>query len=134
MIRRPPRSTLTDTLVPYTTLVRSHAETVKDIRADADKIGERSIEVEAQTAARAMLFGLRQSEGKEAVNNLGLLLHTALASHVGEVRLSDIRPVFEEHQARLKLLSTRTPTEAGVPTRGRTTLRPGLSQKAPTKH
>src|SRR3546814_20168933 len=27
-----------------------HAETVKDIRADADKIGERSIEVEAQTA------------------------------------------------------------------------------------
>src|SRR3546814_764218 len=45
-----------------------HAETVKDIRADADKIGERSIEVEAQTAARAMLFGLRQSEGKEAVN------------------------------------------------------------------
>src|SRR3546814_14553764 len=72
-----------------------HAETVKDIRADADKIGERSIEVEAQTAARAMLFGLRQSEGKEAVNNLGLLLQTALASHVGEVRLSDIRHVVE---------------------------------------
>src|SRR3546814_14939764 len=70
-----------------------------------------------------MLFGLRQSEGKEAVNNLGLLLQTALASHVGEVRLSDIRPVVEEHQARRKLLETRHRTGDEIHTRGRTSLR-----------
>src|SRR3546814_1977069 len=30
MIRRPPRSTRTDTLLPYTTLFRSHADRVPD--------------------------------------------------------------------------------------------------------
>ena len=98
-----------------------YAEAVKDTRADAEKIGERPIEVDAQTAARAMLFGIRQSEGKEAVNNLGRLLQTALASHVGEVRLSDVRPVVEEHQERAKLLETRHRTGDEVHTRGRTT-------------
>src|SRR3546814_10925636 len=34
MIRRPPRSTRTDTLFPYTTLFRSPAPAVKDMRAD----------------------------------------------------------------------------------------------------
>src|SRR3546814_10417525 len=32
MIRRPPRSTRTDTLFPYTTLVRSHREVDRDRR------------------------------------------------------------------------------------------------------
>src|SRR3546814_4733727 len=32
MIRRPPRSTRTDTLFPYTTLFRSHANSNKDYR------------------------------------------------------------------------------------------------------
>src|SRR3546814_15240745 len=36
MIRRPPRSTRTDTLVPYTTLFRSSAKS--DIGADADQV------------------------------------------------------------------------------------------------
>src|SRR3546814_19618862 len=53
-----------------------HAVTVKDIRADADKIGERSIEVEPQTAEMAMLFGLRNSEGPEGVNTPRWLLPT----------------------------------------------------------
>src|SRR3546814_19356623 len=38
MIRRPPRSTLTDTLCPYTTLVRSRAGHVGD-KIDADRRG-----------------------------------------------------------------------------------------------
>ena len=111
-----------------------HADTVKDVRADAEKIGERLIEVEAQTAARAMLFGLRQSEGKEAVNNLGLLLQTALASHVGDVRLSDIRPVVEEHQARAKLLETRHRTGDEIHTRGRTSRRTARLEMALSDH
>lgn len=98
-----------------------HAEAVRETRADAEKNGERQIDVEASIAARAMLFGIRQSEGKEAVNNLGRLLHTALASHVGEVRLSDVRPVVEEHQRRAKLLETKERTGDEIHTRGRTT-------------
>src|SRR3546814_10875367 len=35
MIRRPPRSTLTDTLFPYTTLCRSWFPAARDIRADS---------------------------------------------------------------------------------------------------
>src|SRR3546814_12600447 len=35
MRRRPPRSTRTDTLFPYTTLVRSHAQRLADHYADA---------------------------------------------------------------------------------------------------
>jgi conjugative relaxase-like TrwC/TraI family protein len=111
-----------------------HAEAVKETRADAEKIGERSIEVDAQTAARAMLFGLRQSEGKEAVNNLGRLLQTALASHVGEVRLSDIRPVVEEHQARAKLLETRHRTGDEIHTRGRTSRKAARLEMALSDH
>lgn len=98
-----------------------HAEAVRQTRADAEKIGERPVAVDAPTAARAMLFGIRQSEGKEAVNNLGRLLRTALASHVGEVRLSDVRPVVEQHQDREKLLATRERTGDEIHTRGRTT-------------
>ncbi|MHA6766206.1 MobF family relaxase [Sphingobium ummariense] len=111
-----------------------HAEAVKDTRATAEKVGERKIEVELATAARAMLFGLRQSESKEAVNNLGRLLQTALASHVGEVRLSDIRPVVEEHQARAKLLETRHRTGDEIHTRGRTTRKTARLEMALSDH
>ncbi|WP_443971452.1 MobF family relaxase [Sphingobium sp. CR28] len=100
-----------------------HAEAVREARADAEKIGDRLIEVEASVAARAMLFGIRQSEGKEAVNNLGRLLQTALASHVGEVRLSDVRPIVEEHERRTKLLATKERTGDNIHIRGRTTRR-----------
>ena len=111
-----------------------HAEAVHDTRADAEKAGARDIEVPQPVAARAMLFGLRQSEGKEAVNNLGRLLQTALASHVGEVRLSDVRPIVEEHQARAKLLETRHPTGDEVHTRGRTSRKTARLEMALADH
>ncbi len=111
-----------------------HAEAVREARADAEKIGERPIEVDGPTAARAMLFGIRQSEGKEAVNNLGRLLQTALASHVGEVRLSDVRPVAEEHQASEKLLATVYRTGDEIHTRGRTTRRTARLELALSDH
>src|SRR3546814_9231107 len=38
MIRRPPRSTRTDTLFPYTTLFRSYGAEVKDILIDCDVV------------------------------------------------------------------------------------------------
>src|SRR3546814_1239802 len=43
MIRRPPRSTRTDTLFPYTTLFRSHTAAAPDLpRVDEQGIGARS--------------------------------------------------------------------------------------------
>lgn len=111
-----------------------HAEAVKETRESAEKSGERKIEVDLSTAARAMLFGLRQSEGKEAVNNLGRLLQTALASHVGEIRLSDIRPVIEDHEARAKLLETRHRTGDEIHTRGRTTRKTARLEMALSDH
>src|SRR3546814_3980137 len=61
MIRRPPRSTRTDTLFPYTTLFRSHGRAVRGDRRDAAQApgdGEgrlaRGPEDRGQAAARAL--------------------------------------------------------------------------------
>src|SRR3546814_12585657 len=48
MIRRPPRSTRTDTLFPYTTLFRSAAEEIKD-RSGRGKDADLHTEVAGQT-------------------------------------------------------------------------------------
>lgn len=111
-----------------------HAEAVRNTRADAEKAGARHIDVPQPVAARAMLFGLRQSEGKESVNNLGRLLQTALASHVGAVRLSDVRPIVEEHEARAKLLQTRYRTGDEIHTRGRTSRKTARLEMALADH
>ncbi|NKJ03012.1 MobF family relaxase [Novosphingobium sp. SG707] len=100
---------------------RPYADKIEQLRVDADKVGERSLPGDKVMAARAMLFGIRQAETHEAVNNLGQMLRLGLASHVGEVRLADIRPLAEEHEERRKLLATRQPTGDQVHIRGRTT-------------
>src|SRR3546814_11484047 len=56
MIRRPPRSTRTDTLFPYTTLFRSHAAAV----------GGRNVEVVVRATAR------NRVEGIDAVDEVGV--------------------------------------------------------------
>lgn len=94
----------------------------------------RPYDCEPATAARAMLFGLRQSEGREAVNNLGQLFRTALASHVGEVRLDDIRPLAEAHQEQAKLLQARHATGDLILTRGRTSRRSARLELALSDH
>jgi ATP-dependent exoDNAse (exonuclease V) alpha subunit len=81
-----------------------------------------------------MLFGIRQAEGREAVNSLGQLLRTALASHVGEVQLDDVRPLAEAHGAQRKLLETRHPTGDMVHTRGRTSRRTARLELALSDH
>lgn len=111
-----------------------HAEAVHDTKAQAELVGERSIEVPVSLSARAMLFGLRQSEGREAVNNLGRMLQVALASHMGEARLSDVRPHIEEHLERAKLLETRHRTGDEVHTRGRTSRRTARLEMALSDH
>ena len=111
-----------------------HEQAIEETRLAAEKIGDRTLAVPTQLAARSMLFGLRQSEGREAVNNLGRLLRVALASHVGEVRLSDIRPLAHEHEARRKLLATRHQTGDEIHTQGRTTRRTARLELAFSDH
>lgn len=86
------------------------------------------------TARRATLFGIRQAETREAVNNLGSMFRLALASHVGEVRLDDIRPLITEHEARAKLFATREPTGDRTLTRGRTSRRTARIEIALSQH
>ncbi|MDB5575685.1 MAG: TrwC protein [Bradyrhizobium sp.] len=105
----------------WATRAAEHLPALISVRATADTVGERDLPPHAADAGRAMLFGIRQAETGEAVNNLGRMLRIGLASHVGEVRLDDIRPLVEAHQARTKLLATTEQTGDAVLTRGRTT-------------
>jgi conjugative relaxase-like TrwC/TraI family protein len=111
-----------------------HREAVTFVRQQADQRGRREVAATAAQAARAMLFGIRHEEEREAVNNLGRLFGRALASHVGEVRLSDVRPLAEAHEGRRKLLDVRSPTGDGDLTRGRTTRRTARLELALSDH
>src|SRR3546814_9419804 len=62
MIRRPPRSTRTDTLFPYTTLFRS-----KEIGDIVSEINLRAILVALFTPAKIVLPRLRRGEQEERV-------------------------------------------------------------------
>src|SRR3546814_7166360 len=62
MIRRPPRSTRTDTLFPYTTLFRSVDDVV---RPDAVVAGEQARVVLQAEAARGLHRGVRAPQQRE---------------------------------------------------------------------
>lgn len=111
-----------------------HRDSILGVRAEADATGHRDLAPDARLSARAMLFGIRQAETREAVNNLGRMFRLALASHVGEVRLSDVRPLVEEHESRFKLLATSHQTGDQIQTRGRTTRRTARLELALSEH
>lgn len=104
------------------------------ILADVREAGDRPVPVEPADAARAALFGIRQSEGREAVNPLGRVIATGLASHVGEVRFEDLKPLLIDHESRRKLLATRGQTGDAILTRGRTSRRTVRLEQALTQH
>src|SRR3546814_13220492 len=62
MIRRPPRSTRTDTLFPYTTLFRS---ALMAALRDAKQVDARGIEIERANVAEAVAKGLSVVQGDE---------------------------------------------------------------------
>jgi energy-coupling factor transporter ATP-binding protein EcfA2 len=113
----------------WATRAGDHANALEGVRQGADRQGDPG-RTEPGSPRRAALFGIRQAETREAVNNLGKLYRLGLASHVGEVRLSDIRPLLAEHEARAKLLSTRAPTGDQTLTRGRTSRRTARMEQA----
>jgi conjugative relaxase-like TrwC/TraI family protein len=111
-----------------------HRAVLDEVRAVVDRNGERALDVDAATAGRATLFGIRQAETREAVNNRGRILRLGLASHVGEVRLSDLLPRLAIHEDRRKLLATHIQTGDQTLTRGRTTRRTARLELALTQH
>lgn len=118
----------------WRTRLGEHAPTLDSLRAEAEKGGERIFPLAPAEAARAALFGVRQTEGREAVNPLGRLITKALAPHVGEVRFGDVRPLLEGHEARRKLLATREQTGDQILNRGRTTRRSVRFEQALAQH
>src|SRR3546814_9279027 len=103
MIRRPPRSTRTDTLFPYTTLFRSHADGLEVVLDDAAQLGDQRRHVHAaglEVAALGVEHGLHlvDQEGDVA----------ALAEHRGHDpgERDDPLEVFrsEEHTSELESL------------------------------
>lgn len=111
-----------------------HIPALNAVRTAADLVGAKSLAPTAMTASRAMLFGIRQAETGEAVNNLGRMLKIGLASHVGEVRLADILPLAQQHQERAKLLTAPHQTGDEILTRGRTTRRTARLETALSEH
>src|SRR3546814_9713461 len=58
MIRRPPRSTRTDTLCPYTTLFRSKIEKIQEIERKADFLRNATFLVGTVALALAMIVAI----------------------------------------------------------------------------
>jgi conjugative relaxase-like TrwC/TraI family protein len=115
---------------------RSKAQhtTLEHVRDEAARGAPREVPIDPAMAARATLFGMRQAETGEAVNNLGKMIRLGLASHVGDVRLAEVRPLLEEHEARLKLLAIRAESGDQVHTRGRATRRSARLEQALSWH
>src|SRR3546814_10289854 len=119
MIRRPPRSTRTDTLFPYTTLFRSPAE------AGPPQYRLLGLVLELLAQQRTELGGAARSVGGrrclavlgQGLGRLGFVLgldrqlqRTALAIHAGELgldRVADLQPLAGVLDALLDRKSTR---------------------------
>jgi len=113
---------------------KAHRNALDETLASAAGREDPTVAIDAMTARRATLFGIRQAEAREAVNNLGRFVRLGLAAHVGEVRLEDVRPLIAEHEAREKLFATREPTGDHVLVRGRTTRATARLELALSQH
>ncbi|WP_333837408.1 MobF family relaxase [Novosphingobium sp.] len=118
----------------WTVRARPWQAEIDRVSEQAREKGEQTILPDPRTAARAVLFGIRQTETHEAVNNLGRYYRTALASHVGEVRLGEVRPLIAEQEARIKLLRTIRQTGDQTLLKGRTSLRTVRLELALSEH
>src|SRR3546814_2792753 len=85
MIRRPPRSTRTDTLFPYTTLFRSRQ--VQPAEPDAGCRPVASPDpVHAQLAVRQVRHDLAPPEMKIATESSGVEVHARSEEHTSELQ------------------------------------------------
>src|SRR3546814_9339133 len=96
MIRRPPRSTRTATLFPYTTLFRSRLAE-HDIN-DHDRCRRRHATFDQQDRYR------HQSAGDRPADCLQILNCPVLDTNMDEARLIDLETRSEEHTSELQSL------------------------------
>ncbi|MCG2841286.1 relaxase domain-containing protein [Sandaracinobacter sp. RS1-74] len=107
---------------------------LQEIANEVARKGEQTLEPDRRVAAQAAAFGVRQAETHEAVNNMGRFYRIALASHVGEVRLEDVRPLLEAQEATSKLFRTIQQSGDRTQMRGRTSLRTVRLELALSEH
>jgi conjugative relaxase-like TrwC/TraI family protein len=100
-----------------------HLETLSQVARDAEHEASQPRDPDPRSPARAAAFGIRQTETHEAVNNVGRIYRTALASHVGEVRFDDVRPLLAAQEAASKMFRTHRQTGDDLLIRGRTSYR-----------
>src|SRR3546814_9657830 len=103
MIRRPPRSTRTDTLVPYTTLFRSDYKTLTAGTGVENNSGGLSITFTASTAARSGVIRISGHLGdgnppvaersEEHTSELQSLLRISYAVFCLKQKNNDSRPI-----------------------------------------
>ena len=111
-----------------------HSEELERMLGEAEQAASPEVRVDHGAVGRAALFGVRQAETGEAINNLGKMIRLGLASHVGEVRLGEVRPMLSEHEERGKLLATRFESGDQVHTRGRTTSKTARLEQSLAMH
>src|SRR3546814_4750615 len=106
MIRRPPRSTRTDTLFPYTTLFRSqrfpeqHAAVLALVVQRAEAVEEHHERQHDERPGRT-----QQQRQVDALGELDHVLRTHLAGELADVQAVDADPVrSEEHTSELQSL------------------------------
>ena len=128
------RASLEELTERWTARAASHAPALTTMQDRMRARGERNLEPSTAVSARAGLLGIRQNEEREAVNNLGRILRSALGSHIGEVRLEDVRPSISEHEVRRKLLATREATGDDLLVRGRTTRKSARLEQSFVQH
>ncbi|MBV1687697.1 relaxase domain-containing protein [Novosphingobium sp. G106] len=133
---RPPKAKLgLDALrEQWTQRAGRHADGLERMVEEAELAASPDFQTERNAAGRATLFGVRQAETGEAINNLGKMIRLGLASHVGDVRLGDIRPMLSEHEERGKLLATRFESGDQVHTRGRTSRKTARLEQSLAMH
>lgn len=113
---------------------RPHQAVIDKVAKEAADKDSKLVESDPRLAARAALFGIRQSETHEAVNNVGRIYRTALASHVGEVRLDEVRTLVAKQEAAGKILRTHRQTGDKLLIRGRSSLRTVRLELALSEH
>src|SRR3546814_11222543 len=124
MVRRPPRSTRTDTLFPYTTLFRS------DAGADAEWLAARVEEVAAEVEMLAVQAGgeagvvLDAVGARQHVDHLGLLDRLAAVEDIQPRQLAVARALED-----LRLVQHADPGGAGPAVTHRKTARAEQREK-----
>src|SRR3546814_13610597 len=95
MIRRPPRSTRTDTLFPYTTLVRSEMNHAAALSALGDRKTARAA-LESLYDRSRKARGERDPTTMEVENNLAILLGRMGEARLGREPMDKLVPMRRE--------------------------------------